>query len=239
MRRLFLSHRLDILRGHLVEVLGEEQVDLLTPRYILVPNSYLKQWLSIELAKNSSSGGIANYKMMTLQEGLKIFFPHSGFIEVFCALYQELKTFDGLEVSEYVKDSPAKLVELSNELTSLFIRYGLDDPSLFQEKGRLNWQQKLIQNLFVEGPLRSPFQTPSKSLPPIHCFGFDFLPESVWKAMQFQSVYLFSPCRFFWEDLCSDRDRKRLLHFFEKKGATFNQREELDSYLRETGKKNA
>jgi exonuclease V gamma subunit len=69
---------------------------------------------------------------------------------------------------------------------------------------------------------------------PVHCFGFDDLPELYWEALTslpFLSVYLFSPCVHFWEDLCTRWERKNLSRYWKRKGASFEKRSELDRYL--------
>ena len=42
----------------------------------------------------------------------------------------------------------------------------------------------------------------------------------------------FRPARHFWEDLCTDRERKSISRFWKQKGAPDKKREELDAYLK-------
>lgn len=231
MGKLFLSHRIDFLARSLTSQLDFETVGPLTPRFILVPNASLKQWLLLELAKNSPGQAIAGVSVLTLQEGLRRFCRPSGYVEIFCFLFHALPLLQNRDLQNYLNEAEGTLIELSSWLTETFMRYSHFFPPFFEEEQNPgHWQKELIQNLFVKGPLRHPLKKPA-SPPPIHCFGFDFLPDWIWKMFQFPSVYLFSPCSQFWEDLCSERERKRYDRFWKQRGAREEQRQELDAYL--------
>jgi len=232
MGKLFLSHRLDLLANHLAKELAEERGGLFSPRIIVVPTHYLKQWVSIEIAKNSKEQGIAGYRTMTWQEAVQAFLTPSGFAEIYFSLYTALQDRSTPELASYLGDSERRRVELAERLTRLFIRYGTFCPSLFlADPNTEDWQKKLIQKLFVSGDLRLPVQMKPASMPPIHCFGCDFIPPPIWHNFNIRAVYLFSPCLHYWEDLCTDRQRRLLGRYWKRKGASEMKRAELDAYL--------
>ncbi len=233
MSKLFLSHRLDLLAERLAKELVNDGLGIFTPRIIVVPNSSLKTWILIQIANRTAVKGIAGCKAITLEEALETLFAPSGFTEIFCSLFQALASCQSREVRAYLDQSPRRIVELSNRLAGLFIRYGSFCPSLFEKRATTEgWQKELIQKLFISDELRLPVQMAPNFTKPIHCFGFDYLPSAIWQLFNFSSIYLFSPCCHFWEDLCTDRERIRLGHYWKQKGASDKKREELDAYLK-------
>lgn len=233
MSKLFLSHRLELLAEHLGKEIFEDGRGFFAPRIIIVPNSSLKQWIMIQIAEGTEEKGVAGCKAMTLREALNTFASPSGFIEIYCSLYQELANSQRSEIRSYLKGSERRIVEFASHLAELCIRYGNFCPSLFEpDPTSKDWQKQLIQTLFVSGKLRLPVQMSPISFAAFHCFGFDYLPPVIWKLFNFRAVYLFSPCAHFWEDLCTDRERKRLDRFWKEQGASDSKREELDAYLK-------
>jgi len=227
MGKLYLSHRPDLLAGHLASELAQDGLGPLALRTIVVPNSFLKQWILLRLAESSPERGIAGCKAITLQEAVDAFLSPSGEVEIYCSIYQELAFTEQPELRSYLDKSPKRAVDMADHLAKLFARYGtFSIPA--EAKG---WQADLFRNLFVAGPLRLPVQMDPKPHPPLHCFGFDFLPPAIWKLFNFASVYLFSPCQHYWDDLCTDRERARIGRFLRCKGASEAQRRELDGYL--------
>ncbi len=167
------------------------------------------------------------------RSGPEILAP-SEFTEIFFAIYSALLESKHPEIYSYLGGSPRRTSELANLLARLFVRYGYFCPSLF-ERGikEENWQKQLIQSLFANGKLRLLPQIRPIDEPPIHLFGFDYLFPLIWSSFHFCSIYLFSPCRHYWGDLCTDRERKWLGRFWKQKGASFEKREELDAYLKD------
>ena len=79
--------------------------------------------------------------------------------------------------------------------------------------------------------LSEPIKEPHKD--PIHCFGFDFIPPIYWKFLSGfpdLSAYLFSPCAHYWDDLCTDRERKGWNVYWKKKGMSEELRNEWQDY---------
>ncbi|HSX37716.1 MAG TPA: exodeoxyribonuclease V subunit gamma [Chlamydiales bacterium] len=234
MSKLFLSHRLDLLAGHLANEIHNDGLGIFASRTIMVPNSTLKQWLFMQMANGSEEKAIAGCKIMTLQQALQA--SSSSYIDVFCALFQELEMSRVAEICNYLKGSSKRTVELADQLTRLSLRYGFLCPSLFlsdpNNLNNKNWQKTVIQALFASGKLRLSVPLNGKR-GSIHCFGFDYLPPVIWQSFHFHAVYLFSPCRHYWEDVCTDREKKRLDRFWKKKGVSVQQRDQLEMYLQD------
>ncbi|MBU6446389.1 MAG: exodeoxyribonuclease V subunit gamma, partial [Verrucomicrobia bacterium] len=189
---LFFSQSLDPLVDRLVE---EWEASMLRPmqlQTILVPNGGVRQWLLLEIAKRK---GIA-MGLRVLEPGQ--FFPSSkSSLDLFCSVYDALPAQAALV--SYLDGKPKRRLELTAQLASLFAKYEQYGPLLKTD----DWQTELFHTLV------KPQDTPITE--PIFCFGIDFLTPLQWKALSTApalSLFLFSPCTEFWEDLCSDRERK-------------------------------
>lgn len=223
---IFFSYRMDAL----VDLLDLDRTGLLDVRTILVPNSQIKQWLLLEIAKRK---GIAmGLKIVEIDQWV----PSSvNFTELFCLIYKELEICDDPHLKAYLEGKKKRLLDLTEQLVSLFFIYGRFGKELFEGSPE-GWQQQILHKLFVQGPWRLPVQMDIKPEEPLICFGIDTLAPVYWSflfAAPKLSIYLFSPCVEFWEDICSDRERKSLGCYWKKRGAGKTGRDQLDQYLRE------
>ncbi len=211
MPTLYFSQRLESLVDCLIKQMELEDVPPLSTRVILVPNSYLKQWLLLEIAKRK--GISMGLKILTVQEGI---LPSS--FEMTFLIYTALKECKDAELHSFLAGKQRRLIELSEHLASLFFKYGQYE---FEKKGS-GWQEEVLHKVVL--PENPPFKGP------VHCFGIDYLPPTLWKLL-FRShplsIYLFSPCQFFWDDTATDKERKKLLRKQPKI------RSELETYLQE------
>lgn len=219
-QNLFLSHRMDSLVERLIDQLDKDSLSPLQGRTILVPNGQVKQWLLLEIAKRK---GIAmGLKIVTIEEMIS----SGSFLETFCCVYDSLRAAKDPDLQGYLEKKTGRMVHLAGELSTLFSTYVRYGGPLF-EGVPIDWQHAMLQKLF--SPLRMPEPQP------VICFGMDELPPAFWEQL-FRaplSIYLFSPCVDFWEDLCSDRERKGLNRYWKKKGAAKANRDQLDIYLRD------
>lgn len=225
---IYLSHRLEALVDRLVEELDAERVGCLQTQTILVPNQQVKQWLLLEIAKRK---GIAmGLRVLEIEQ----IFKHTlSKLEMFCLVYQALGECEDPQLKAYLDGKNRRLLELTEQLTALFFKYGQFGAHLFEEAPK-DWQGAILHKLFVQGSWRLPIQTDMKVEEPIWCFGIDYTP--FWNSLfhsQKLSVFLFSPCKDFWEDLCTEWERKKLNRYWKKRGATKTNRDQLDAYLRE------
>lgn len=229
--KLFLSSEMGALVDRLIENIEKEPVDPLELRTLLVPNGQIKEWLLLEMAKRK---GVAMGLKVIQPE--QLFPPSISSLEMFGSIYAALSESLHPEIASYLQGKEKRILELTCELGRLFFKYGQFDASVFQGAG---WQNELLRTLFIDGPWRLPIQQPPVVSEPVIVFGVDFLAPIYWEAL-FQapalSIYLFSPCAHFWEDLCSDRERKSLDRYWKKRGAPASQREKLDAYLRDAPK---
>lgn len=231
MVKLYLSQSLDALAKYLSDELASDRNNPLQKRWILVPGP-LRQWLSIQLAVHGQV--LAGCKFATIEEALfpdGILVPTSS--EMLCLIHRALREVRSSEIVQFLEEEPKRKLDLAQHLGTLFFSYGLHDRELFGKKG--DWQSELLQNLFVRGLFRLPVQfLPSEGRrisDPVHCFGYDYLPDVYWKTLSRFSqlhVYSFSPCIHFWEDVRTEREKRSL---FQK--ASLKVRDQLEQYLDE------
>ncbi len=230
---LFLSYRLDALVDQLLHQIQKNPIDPLTTRTIVVPNSHIRQWLLLEIAKRQ---GIAmGLKIVEIEQLIP---PSLSSLEMFCLIYGALTESDDPQLLSYFLGKKGRLLSLTSQLSQLFYKYGQFAPHLFKEK-LPHWQHQIVQKLFIDGPWKLPVQQEVQIGEPIICFGIDFLPPVYWEALfraPSLSVYLFSPCIDFWADLSSDRERRSLHRYWKKRSVSKKSLEQLDAYLREAPK---
>ncbi len=232
---IFLSQSLDSLVDCFLDQISQEQVAPFGNRIVLVPNESYKQWLLSTIARKK---GIAmGLKIFPIEEGI-LFLLQSAEIpnslEMSLLLYDALCQNQDPDLLAYLDGKKKRILALSDHLSSLFFRYGIFGEKLFTSKTS-DWQMGILHSLFIEGSWKLPIQilptATSFYEEPIHCFAIDFLPQAYWEYLfRFAplSLYLFSPCQEYWEDLQTDRERKKLV-----KKASKKIRPELDSYLQE------
>lgn len=240
MGKVYLSQCYNELVKLLVNELSSANSACLQKRWILVPNNSLKQWLSIQIALHSEKKNLIGCKICSPEEALiskESALPTS--LEMLCLIYNELGNGNDRELIHFLDAGASRKRELSEQLALLFFEYGKYMNSFF-EKGRDGWQASLFEKLFQKSSFSLPFQFLPHSCPiksdPVHCFGFDFLPEIFWKSLAripSLNVYQFSPCVHFWEDLCTNWERRNLSSFWKKRGASTEARKQLETYLSE------
>ena len=139
---LFLSTRLDLLAEKLIQQFEENPIDPMKSRTILVPNQQIGQWLLLEVAKRK---GIAM--------GLKVLEPEAYFqysqspLEMFCSIYSFLDESRDPELETFLEGKGKRKIELAEELTSLFFKYGEHDRDLI-ECTELGFQRAILRSLF-------------------------------------------------------------------------------------------
>jgi exodeoxyribonuclease V gamma subunit len=227
---LFLSHRLDSLLDLLLLQLEKNPISPMQMRTILVPNMEVKQWLFLEIAKRKK-----------IAMGLKILEVGQFFqrgpnpLQMFCLIYQALLHSEDTDLKKFLGGKSKRLLDLTEQLVSFFYTYGEFGKELFSSPA-LDWQQAILQKIFVEGPWRLAVQQEIGPLEEILCFGIDYLAPVYWEALfkaSDLSIYLFSPCMHFWEDLSTNKERKSLRRYWKKQKVSYQSYASLDAYLRE------
>ena len=236
---LFFSQRLDVLADRLAAELENQARHPLEHQIVLTPNGQVKQWLSLEIAKKQ--GVSMGIRFLSVQECLSSHRQFPQRLELFFSLLGALKGAKDPDLLSYLEGKEKRLEDLAEQLTALFFKYGEFGSPLFDpQRKSIDWQHAILQKFFVEGLWRSPVQTLAVSpiLPAaVHCFGIDFLPSVYWDSLFSASslrVYLFSPSIHYWEDLCTDRERKQWSRSWKEKGASSAQLAALDASLRDS-----
>lgn len=109
----------------------------------------------------------------------------------------------------------------------------LSEAGFYGLESKKEWQQDLIRML---GYRHFSDQMLEESLLPdeVHLFCIDEMPKKAWNFFIGQkenvSIYHFSPCRMYWDDLYTDRERRN----FARKWRNASNFEEFESYLKET-----
>ncbi len=233
MHTLYLSHRLESLLDQLLLQFDADLIDPLQTRTILVPDSSMKQWLLLEIAKRK---GIAmGFHFMEVSQ-LYPSTPNS--MELFCSIYRAIVESADSELQAYLEGKEKRLIDLTQQLVSLFVSYGQYGKELFKKEAG-GWQQEILKKLFIDGPYRMPVQVENPPPDSLTCFGIDYLPPVYWEFLfkaPSLSIYLFSPCFEFWEDVCTERERRNLNRFWKKQSVSKKSRAQLDVYLRQAPK---
>lgn len=230
MRKAIFSQNFELLAKELFKRIDQNSYQsFLNASVILVPDTNLKQRLLLSFVSEAKGKSIVGYKIQTLDSYLK-----SQSEELFSFFDMQCLIFDSLKKSTKKELSPFKneLVELSKELTPLFLSYG-ETKLQTQEP---NWQRE-IYNEILEQKL---FLTPEKLLKKrkdlfegVHFFGFDVFPPYLRKALsslQEVSLYLFSPCRQFWSDISSQSEQKRITKALLQQKQTVDALEEMEFF---------
>lgn len=195
-------------------------------QWIFVPSHSLKQWLLLQIARANPKGGVLGFQISTLEERLRVLCPKIPTqFELSCLLDQALTPEKFPEIGPFLSKSPQNRKMLREQLTQLCFTYVWN--GFIPKDG---WQARLFQELEIETWMENiPIEKET-----IHLFGFDFFPQTFFQWISTHQscfVYLFSPCALFWEDVCTEKERGRLLEFWYKKNVPFSELHQLEEYL--------
>lgn len=158
-----------------------------------------------------------------------------------------------LEISSLQKGTTPRqerrLCSLVGPLAQAFHEYGIYGQKLVASwEEPTHWQGVLWHELFgPDGPYTFPAEhlattplAPGVQEAHVHLFAFSFLAKIHHDFLQrlpascLVSYYLLSPCKMFWTDSCSDKERRRLERWWERQGAHADERRALEDYLKDT-----
>ncbi len=227
---LHLSHSLDSL------------VDLLTTnllgspfqkRWIVLPSRLNQQWLMASLSKRVD-GGWMGLEILTWREALmrlssripNEFELRLGLAE--CLARKELPpSFKPL--TEWMGQGKGREAKLARTLSR-----GLNQAGFYGLDSAKEWQSDLVRMLSKDGLWRFPDQLIDSAEVSVemHLFCIDEMPKKAWDffARSGALIYHFSPCSLYWDDLCSDRERRSLV----RKWRGASNVEEFESYLKDS-----
>ncbi|MFA5250039.1 MAG: exodeoxyribonuclease V subunit gamma [Parachlamydiales bacterium] len=227
--RLFLSSSLENLAEALEKLLFSAP-DLFQCDFIIVPSREIKDWLLNRLAKkNLAPLGLE----FVLQDNLETFlasrfFPEASlpsFLELTLSVKQVFKTEGSQAFGGIFPQKTKKEVLFFKELAAVFKLYGLYleklegwQKELFDKTGwsafNQEWNQKR-QTVKAENFSRA-LAAPFGKKCAFYLFAISYLPplfSQIFTELSQESGvfhFLFSPCLYFWEDLLTDREKKRL-----------------------------
>ena len=224
--KVFVSSSLEILADNLESLLFANN-SFWEKKIIVVPNGEIKEWLlkrmvqkkqaalGLEFIESGSLGSFFSKWLFRSPENLENNLRLPSFLELKLSLEKALKETDIDEVQAYLDQGRKKKAAFLEELTHLFLLYGLH---LGKWEG---WQKKLFENTGWSTPLKEfQKQISFNGQATFYFFGLPYLSplfrNVIGRLAEKNQVFhfCFSPCRFFWEDQISDKEKKNLRRVF-------------------------
>lgn len=168
--------------------------------------------------------------------------------EVWGPLFQYLHIQSDKTLS---RKSERRLLALAGKLAQLFRQYGKYGHGMvleWEKEIATGWQQQLWRLLFQKKTgwtylYRELIKNihPPADIPDIqvHLFSISYIPPLFFNYLEkiAQSIpvyeYLLSPCQYFWSDVRSDKETRRLSTFWKRMGISEQQQITLDAFLRD------
>jgi exonuclease V gamma subunit len=207
--KVFVSNKLSNLSKALQKELFFNIDNPLEKRWVIVPSEDVK--LSLYLDWLQTSSVITGIQTITYNEFFRKIFPELP-SKMELALRIETALDDLPELKNYLKDdSPIRKIELSMELSSLFLKY-LERPSkiLLQWLETQGWQQKLWKTVFGSS-LPTSVALPLKGR--FFLYHISSISPYQWDVLSNMDIswFLFSPSEMYTGDLVSERQQSFLL----------------------------
>lgn len=247
-QNLYFSNRIESLFEEMTPFLFNKPFG---KKIVVVPSLAMKQWIVEALVYHPDYGISFGFQPLLLQQAVSLLrdltsdrSPYLNTKAIGWQLHLELvkilqsgkkdPLFD--PVYRYCAKNPGRnAAELALKLADLFVQYGENAPEEMRNWAALpteEWQQELWKRLFPAAELE-PLQPP-KIPTEVHLFGFSYLSEL--KQSYFERLstvvpvhyWALSPCRLFWEDLKTSKERARQIREFKGKE---EQVEELEEWL--------
>lgn len=209
-KRVTFAERTDVLAQALSRELEKNFLNPFDPPLILVPNGMAKRWLSLFLMNSLSHQIFLGVPVLTLRDWSE---KGLSFFKVSSQIYSLL---DPQQFGSRRRDLALHLAEVFLE----YQKWG------YEPRGD-EWQKALYQRIF-------PKRVEKKQSGVIYGFNLDFLSPFQWEELLSQPkvfLYQFSPCFQFWTDLHTDRERRKLAMWLQRRGAAENQLEEFKTLL--------
>ncbi|NGX59926.1 MAG: RecBCD enzyme subunit RecC [Chlamydiae bacterium] len=225
--QIHLSNDLEKLIPHLKENLYPPGSGPFEKRLVIVPHLGLKAYIMQSLGRDSDLQVAAGFQVMSLSQGwakiTKKKVPSSLELSLFLQheLIPLIDQFPELSRYFHQEAKERRIGPFCHALAKYFLRY-----AIFGKNPLPKWQEILWKKWNWSEPTLE--QTDWK----IHLFGFSFLPKFYFShfAKLGAQMYLFSPCKFFWGDFYSEKEREllrknvpeRQLDFFDESFADQN-----------------
>lgn len=205
---LFLSHSLDILLLSLKEQVFKRGSTPFERRLIVVPSLSLKRFVSSAFAFDETIQVAAGFEVVNLTQayGKLTQTPLPSQLELTLFLQYLVAQSDDEELRAYCQGQGERMTPFCAALAVAFLRY-----AIYGCQPLAGWQKRLWDHCTKRWSL--PRQAKPVAYPgQLHLFGFSFLPKVYQQffTRSGASLYLFSPCAFFWGDYYSEKERARL-----------------------------
>ncbi len=239
--KVFVSSSLEVLADNLEGLLFAKN-SFWEKKIIVIPNLEIKEWLlkrmvqknkavlGFDFIESSALGSFFSKWLFRTSKNSEQSSTLPSFLELKLSLEKALREQEIEELQAYLAKGTKKKAAFLEELTHLFLLYGL---YLGKWEG---WQKKLFTETGWSTPLKE-FQKifSFDQQANFYFFGLPYLPplfrDVIRKLAKEKPVFhfCFSPCSFFWEDQISDKEQKNLRRLFKDKGDNFL---EWEKYLK-------
>lgn len=212
----FASHSIEALAQRLAQEL-DSNFFLFSPPLVVIPHPSMKEWLQLELCKQSQNKAVVGLEFVSWPSALQVLcgnLPIPSKLERYAALADQ-----GSEAAEafsrYIEGFSFLATEEAGLQKTVF-------DEVLQAHGWKTYDEALKG---VETKNRT-----------VILFGIDYLPPAIHPFFLRHNplqVYKFSPCAMFWEDFCSTSHARSILRKWETKDVSEGSLETLGTYLRD------
>jgi len=246
LNRVFMSNRLDCLSDKLIKNLFINNSDTPIRTIVIIPSNIVKTFLTQHLTKKL--GFVFGIRFLTLPQAVEYFTKlstkntlnipnhHCLMLHIQALLQKSIsdRSNENLQLIEYLQKDETKILSLAEELSHVFLQYGLyGGLGLKKWEAKANWQQNIWKCLkkFWHFPcdLINNLQT-ANIYHSVHLFDISFIPplyqtllnhlEKFWNI----NYYFRSPTPHYWGDFLSQKTTAYLDKKFEEKTISENQR---------------
>lgn len=231
---LVVSHRMESLVDELFMRLFKNFLPF-QQTWVVLDSLVNKQWLMLELLKRSPSQGIAGIQFLNWREAVdRLCQPACSVLELEIQLAEILLKNqhdpDFQTIAAFLqKNGPNGFNEAVHSLSRQIKEAGFFG---FKSPPASEWQKKMLEQLAWRFPSNGETHPADVG---IHCFCVNEMPQIGWDSISDRSsIYLFSPCRMFWEDAVSDRERGKMTRRLRQKNMNAASLNAWEGYLKET-----
>jgi exodeoxyribonuclease V gamma subunit len=238
------SNHVEMLYERLRDQLFDQDKPFFLTRVVVVPSLAMKRWLSLRLARDPLASACFNIKFLYLSSSRPFKLPTKFEmalkieVEILKVKDQELMP----DLFEYLNldRSSSRLSSLCHDTAALFLEYIESSSSMIDEwiKNPSSWQAQLFVKIFDGiNPYKSFIESAAFSQvnKEVHLFALSFIPKIYLRYFSKVNhpvfIYALSPTLYFWTDIKSKIESKRLLDFLKEKNTPLKERRELVGYL--------
>lgn len=254
----FFSNDLDSLKNLLFNQISKNDDPTLLRKLIIIPTDMIKEYLiqSFTFEKGllfqmrflKLPQLIQHLTKLSLPPSMEPKFPShytlSLHIEKEIRSLLESPAEEMLELQRYLQNNEKKLISLSQEMSHVYLHYGLyGSTALLDWEREKGWQQTLWKRLKTFWDFPCQLMTSEMTVPfkmEIHLFGLTNIPLLYRNYFdQLESslpiyYYFKNPTPFYWGDTLSEKRRAKIDGLFQKKGISIQERLEFSEISQDT-----